>query len=326
MIRTHRNNFDVLRLMFASLVVYSHSFALLGIPEPTIWGSSFGNLAVNGFFVISGYLICQSYLADSRIVSFAFGRFLRIVPGLIAALSVTRLIADRCNGFHNNPIPDIANGPIWTLTWEVLCYAAVPVMGAIGALSVSSLPGFFAAAWLTYMANIESTSSFFLVIAPLFLQFLSGAFIRLAEDQIHMKSLAAMSLVVLLLTAYVPAFRHLSLFVRSHIVFLWGIDLSDQQVMRALFLASFPTAVIFGANHVRMLLSVRHDISYGIYIYGWPIGQCLVFIQGTAIHPLAFFTETMAVTTLLAFASWLLIERPALLLKRVMRNRPSPTG
>lgn len=101
----HKNNFNFLRLLFASMVVFSHAYALLGHEEPTLWGRSLGNLAVHGFFAISGYLICQSYVRVPHFFSFAVNRFLRIAPALVVALLFTSEIAARCDAFKTNPVP-----------------------------------------------------------------------------------------------------------------------------------------------------------------------------------------------------------------------------
>src|SRR5688500_8947204 len=76
-----RNNFDLLRFLFASLVVFSHSYSIV-LPksdapsEPLAFLTgrqiSLGTLSVYGFFVISGFLIAQSW-TRSR----SFGQFLK---------------------------------------------------------------------------------------------------------------------------------------------------------------------------------------------------------------------------------------------------------
>src|SRR4051794_27480336 len=61
-----RNNFDALRLALAILVLFSHSYSLAGAVDPIVrltrWQFDGGTIAVDGFFVISGYLITDSWL------------------------------------------------------------------------------------------------------------------------------------------------------------------------------------------------------------------------------------------------------------------------
>jgi peptidoglycan/LPS O-acetylase OafA/YrhL len=186
---THQNNFNALRLLFATLVVFSHSFALLGYEEPVLWGRSLGNLSVHGFFALSGYLICQSYVNSSSLLSFTASRFLRIAPAFIFAMLISRLLVKLCDGYQTNSVPYIANGPIWTLTWEIVCYIALAILGLLGILRITTIPSFFAAVWLIYLINISSTSITYIVIAPMVLMFLVGAFLFLIEEQINYKKL-----------------------------------------------------------------------------------------------------------------------------------------
>jgi peptidoglycan/LPS O-acetylase OafA/YrhL len=61
----------------------------------------------------------------------------------------------------------------------------------------------------------------------------------------------------------------------------------------------------------------RVDLSYGIYLYTFPIQQMIVRASGQSVTPWALFALAMVVAPLLAAASWFLIEKPALGLKNV---------
>jgi len=84
-LRAHDNNFDALRLLFAVVVLFSHSYALLGKPDELfamlLGYDTGGGFAVAGFFVISGFLVARSALS-SGLRRYAAGRVLRIVPAL----------------------------------------------------------------------------------------------------------------------------------------------------------------------------------------------------------------------------------------------------
>ena len=62
-------------------------------------------------------------------------------------------------------------------------------------------------------------------------------------------------------------------------------------------------------------LGMRNDVSYGIYIYGFPIQQSLVMLGVAGIGWFAFAIIGLAATVPLAALSWSIIERPSLRLK-----------
>jgi peptidoglycan/LPS O-acetylase OafA/YrhL len=315
----HKNNFNVLRLLFATLVVFSHSFALLGYEEPVLWGRSLGNLSVHGFFALSGYLICQSYINSRSLLSFTTNRILRIAPAFIFAMFFSSLLVKLCSGYQANSVPYISNGPIWTLTWEIICYIALVILGLLGILTTTTMPSFFAAAWLIYLINLSSTSITYIVIVPMALMFLAGAFIFLVEEQINFRKIGIVMIIALVLIINTAFFQKIDAIIRFHIIFLWGTSLTFEQVTRIIYLVAFPVVVIYLGKHVKTVFMLKTDISYGVYIYGWPIAQAIAhwsIKQHTSLNPLVYFVATMLVTIPLAYVSWKVIEKPALSLKQ----------
>ena len=348
---SHNNNFNFLRLLFASLVVFSHSYALLGYEEPTLWGRSLGNLSVHGFFVISGYLICQSYICNPSLPSFFLNRFLRIIPGLVVALFFTKYVSIYCDGFKINIVPFIANGPVWTLTWEVVCYGLLAIFGQLGVLKPIGFPSFFAAAWLVYFVNISSTSEAYLVIAPLAMMFLAGAFIFIVEDNgvsnspaknpaatksinhssdfmvASDRKISKIPVVSFFALVAIIDFGYFQLVyqgVLARIPFLWGPSVSPEQILRVIYMAAFPFVIIYIGKHAKPIAKISNDISYGVYIYGWPVAQIFVYFAVAnqyVLSPVLYFCLTMLVTIPLAFISWKVIEKPALALKKFSMYR-----
>jgi peptidoglycan/LPS O-acetylase OafA/YrhL len=91
-LRRTGNNFGFLRLLFALLVIVSHSPTLIdGDNSRELWNETFGSftfggVAVDGFFLISGYLITKSFESSKTIADYLAKRILRIYPGYMLSL------------------------------------------------------------------------------------------------------------------------------------------------------------------------------------------------------------------------------------------------
>ncbi len=164
----HFNNFNVIRLVLATLVVVSHAFPLsrgMDDREPfsrlTAGQMTFGTVAVDMFFLISGMLITASWFRSASMQDFLYKRVLRIYPGfIVAVLFSASLIWGLCpefrhsvnirvwgqhlvhdfvlldrsslNGqevFAGNPYPGDANGSLWTIPREFCCYLLIAALG-----------------------------------------------------------------------------------------------------------------------------------------------------------------------------------------------------
>ena len=175
----HKNNFDTLRLFLAALVLFSHSYPLAGVNalEPIVVLTrgqvNGGGIAVDGFFVISGYLVTSSWLSTGSTDKFLRKRILRIYPGFLAALAASFAVAilfspapltyasgvvlnselvvrgvlllsygalDNNAAFPNNPFPHAVNGWLWTLQPELFCYLIVAGAALWAADPTSSRP------------------------------------------------------------------------------------------------------------------------------------------------------------------------------------------
>ena len=86
----HRNSLNFLRLGLASVVLLSHAASLgrFGGWAGIVNGTSAAQIALYGFFAISGYLIVQSAIRSTS-TGYLWKRTLRIFPGLIFCLLLT---------------------------------------------------------------------------------------------------------------------------------------------------------------------------------------------------------------------------------------------
>ncbi|EMK6669895.1 acyltransferase [Vibrio fluvialis] len=317
---THSNNFNILRLIFAILVVFSHAYGLLAQAEPHLWGRSLGNWSVHGFFIISGYLICQSYFRSPSLISYTFNRCLRIMPALVVAIFLGKAIAILCDGFKGNYVPYIVNGPVWTLTWEVACYIGLAILGLGRILNTNTIPSFFGAIWLIYLYNISNVNAPYLVIAPLVIMFISGAFIAIMEDKINYNRIPWLAVFGLVITFDYELFLSLYNTIVSNVPFLYGPEVTAEQVIRIIYLMSFPIVLIYLGKNFRFVLAIKNDISYGVYIYAWPIAQMIVYFSiknDISLSAIPFFILTLIFTIPLAYISWIYIEKPSLKLKKI---------
>ena len=335
------NNFDFLRFFLASLVIFSHSFAVLysGLAsyDPLLrWThgqAAFGGLAVDGFFLVSGFLITKSWVRSKTARDYFEKRALRILPALAVVLLVTVLVigplattlplgayfrnphtwtylgfmgtvnlhrTDRLPGvFADNPLPWRVNGSLWTIRLEVICYLMV---AALGALRVYRRPR--AVLLLTALAAA-----------------LLGAGSRLLG-----------------LGEFADSFRVLVFFLVGMTFYLYRDSVPHTRGLLLASLAGIGAAGLLGVlNYVLPVLGAYclfyaafsprlgltrfakpGDFSYGLYLYAFPVQQLLV----THFRPY----WTAGTLTLAAFAaaglcavlSWNLVEKPFL------KKKPKP--
>ncbi len=337
------NNVQLLRLLAAACVVLFHSYALTGrwTSEP-LWKLApelnFGVVGVKCFFVISGFLVTQSWLARRDPVGFVTARVLRIYPALIAASLLTIVLAGASStlplgsfmshpqtwdyawrvalgwdmvyrlpgAFPLNPFPHDVNGSLWTLPIELRLYVALLLAGVTGLLvrRVAWL-----AAVLAMLALFVMRPDWFPlapndgVVRELALLFALGSLACVWRDAIPL-SLAALSVVIALI-AWNPG----------------GL------ARAALFAPLLTYAVLVLGYHPRLQwpwFRRTGDYSYGVYVYSFPLQQTLMQ-RLPELEPAGLFLLSLPLSILVAFISWHALEQPALRLKsRFVRSPESP--
>jgi len=296
-------NFDLMRLIAALLVVVSHTFPLAGQAPLTIRGvEDLGALGVSIFFVISGYLVTASYQRDPK--TYLLKRVLRIEPGLIASLVVTVVLL----GFVTTaPAPEywreaalyvLRNALLYPATYELPgVFQAVPMAGVVnGVLWTLRLEFTFYIVLLLIRARLPLVLTLLAACTAVFVV-MSFTHPHWADDQLtRIAFLAARNGLLFFAGAALQLTRTR--------VPLW---LGGASVLAFPFLGPLvlPTAVLGLARPGKL----PADLSYGVYIYAFPIQQVLA-----AYGQLNLATAVLAVIPF-AVASWFLVERPALKLK-----------
>ena len=153
------NNFDALRFILASLVIFSHSYPFLlrnngyePLARLTYGQKTAGEAAVEGFFILSGFLVTASWFRSRGCIDFLRKRARRIYPGFLVAVLLSGFLAGsllakepwsylkqidarrfllRALNFEV-PFDLEINGSLWSIRYECCCYIAVVAIGILG--------------------------------------------------------------------------------------------------------------------------------------------------------------------------------------------------
>lgn len=314
---------NFLRLVLAAAVLVSHAFPAFGLPEPQLVGRSLGGWAVLGFFALSGFLIARSR-RRLPLSSFIAHRVGRLMPGYWVCLLVTALAATAFTSApiwgHNGGLShvlsnallyqansDIAGTPLavpyagvwnasaWTLPHEFICYLAVGLIYSVirgfrtreQVLAVSTWVGLVVLQVALPHTPLDSVFlKQFSLLAPLFF---GGVVVAACLPKMTLRPVhaAVAGLASALLVVVEPRF---------------GASLA----------APLVTALLLSLGRAGgPSLIQRHDLSYGVYLYAFPVSQVLAGVWEDAWSFAAYVLAVAAITSTLAVASWVLVERPA---------------
>lgn len=328
------NNLDVVRLIAACMVIYGHANALVPpqlakgdwVAEWLAFDYS-GSLAVKIFFFLSGLVVTNSLLSKRCLIQFALARIWRIWPALLAVLLVSVFILGpmvtsvdmkeflkstearlyllgnikmqiqfSLPGVFVGQSNSAVNGSLWSLPYEVGAYCLLAAAFALGvhrsprlALFITALicvdpllPQRLLFSWRTSNAGVDSLAPCFAI----------GALMALYKNNIRISWMPVLGLSILYIGFRQTSYAH---------YLLYG----------ALFFG-----ILYVCSRSWMIKRrLKIDISYGVYLWGWPVQQLLVYFypdMGVQLH------RVLAIALACAFGvlSWYWVEKPGIAIGR----------
>ena len=331
------NNLDFMRLFFAVLVIYSHAYPLgLGseAAEPfkrlTHGQITGGALAVDAFFIMSGFLIAASAERSPGVLAFLGKRIRRIYPAFIVSAALSALLLPLASAhfaypsvlartgnfllqtmrltefsyvsaFRNNPYPGVINGSIWSIPYEFWCYIGIAILLATGLLHRRSvtLP-LLLASWVISLLSQLLHWNF------------GGKFLGqlLGSPQFWAR------LLPLYLAGVVFYQWRQRIPLRASFAVVAAVGLALACWFSAGWTFTFPFAGTYLLFWFAFTPTVKlhhfgrfGDFSYGTYLYAFPLEQLIVQAFGHPVQPGLLFLCATPAALLAAVCSWYGVER-----------------
>jgi peptidoglycan/LPS O-acetylase OafA/YrhL len=344
------SNFDSLRILAAASVVFSHAFLIAdghekNEPFVRLTGNILGIHGVFVFLIISGFLVARS-LANSSLINFAWKRLLRIYPGLllcafVCALLISpfyshlpakaylmstdaaRYIAKVLLLYDVTEIPTVEfyndngsslrvgfniNGSLWSIACELYCYI---FLAALAALELANLRIALTivlvgtAVFALTLANKISVSGLHLNLLYTTPSFFAGVAMYLINERYGLSLKIALACLV---------------------AFVLIIPTGYLMVLFPIIMA-YPLAY-FGqsAQPISLLNQTTRfgDLSYGTYLFGWPVEQVIRSLAETTLSGFGLFLISLPLSLFCGWASWHLVEKRTLAMKGWFRGSLSP--
>lgn len=321
------NNLDIFRVIAACMVIYGHAYAL--VPHhgekdfvARLLGHDYsGSLAINIFFFLSGLVVTNSLISKRSPIDFVVARFFRIWPALIFTTLASAMIIGpalstlpidqyfRDSGtyhyvlknvslsttyslpgvFESNHYKSAVNGSLWTIPYEVSAYMILLALFMLGGAKykLAAFSIFLIVSVNPFLPE-QFQPSFFpkaklaTMLAPCFA---AGSMLALLKDHIHINVHGVLGIWILYF-------------------FLNKSEIAPYVVYSAIFI----TTLYLSSLALIIKLKPKADISYGIYLWGFPVQQILVeyFPEQGVI-----FNQVCAITLccILGYGSWIFIER-----------------
>ena len=326
------SNVNLCRFLCAALVILCHAYPLTynttdAMARFTNGQCSLGGLAVAILFFFSGLYVTKSMTRRSGVGEYIKARCIRIFPPLILVvllcilivgpictnLSVGSYFANTStymyllNGItipvHNLPgvftssiYASTVNGSLWTMSIELACYIALLICykiycksgkkkACLVVLAVVIVAGCFGLCILA--EKIPALGIFSAAVVPI-LAFFIGTAYYIGRNIVTLDwRLGLAGIIILIVAARFPFYNLVLLLVMPYVVL--SLTLGTKQILQK-----------------RKLL----ELSYEMYLLGWPIQQILICNLHIGTSPWTNFLIALPVDILISWLVFQIAEKP----------------
>ncbi|MBE6013799.1 MAG: acyltransferase [Lachnospiraceae bacterium] len=320
------NNLGLIKFLAAIAVIIHHSFALT-CHEQDAWMDvltrgqlGFGGLAVAIFFFFSGLLVTKSLMKKPEAKSYFIQRAKRIMPALAIVVVISAFIMgpivstlgakeyffsggtykyllnavfvpvhELPGVFENNAAMATVNGALWTLPVEVACYIGVFILYKLKLLTKKVLTVMAVPLYALWVGVLIYNNSFYISVYRAGLMFFAGMLVYAYKDDIRLSKLwAVIGFVVLGVLSVVGFLQYAFVIILPYIllVLCWNI----KQVPEA--------------------IGKVGNVSYSIYLCGFPIQQIIVHLVGGIMSPYDNMLFAVPISIVFGIVLWAVGERP----------------
>lgn len=322
---TRSNNLNLVKFIAALFVIISHAYPLCkGAEYNDILSDlsrnsiAFGSLAVAIFFMSSGFFVTKSLLKSKDSKKYLHNRFIRIFPPLWFTLLVCILVCglffstynlgkyflsidflkyclnfilipihNLPGVFMNNIYPGVINGPLWTLPIEFVCYLVLLLAYKLNLVNKKSYKYVALLVIVAFVGINLIPLSIKGYIQPCFL-FFWGSFYWIYRDKITMKN---------------------TYFLISLVAFVLLIVLGYGQVASFLFVPYLTLYIAFCLPQCNNRLASLGNLSYDIYLCGWPIQQMVISLFGGSMLVGMNILISIPLSILVGYITYSLVEK-----------------
>ena len=328
-----KNNFTIIHIIAAYMVLVGHQFILMGQGPLVLFGIDLHGLGVRVLFLVSGYLVSASYLRSKNPFHFWWKRISRLYPPLAVCLIVTVLVMrlvtespeyywqsavqyilhnvemrpkfDLAGVFVSNPYQYAVNGSLWTLPLEIACYfLLVPFLEIYKLIKKKSVV--CSAAYMVLPVFAVSCFDFWKI------KYGNGVSVVLwGTEWLNMSYLGTYFLFGVAVSI-LDLKKFCNMQVSVLLVVLYSCMTPDVKYFITPYVVSYAVLSFALVENPMFDKCIKKDICYGIYLYAFPVQQILIYIisvkHGIQVSPFILCLPAIVLTTAFAVLNSLIIE------------------